>query len=189
MMCLLTFQKKHIVWKSLKISHLILAFSFNICPIKIDLYSNTVWLQALRFSKTRQIDYFDISNKHSKYEHIAHLAGNVEWDFFCDFQTSWRSLIIQMRQCAWFSTTVLPRDCYTRIKPLKKKSKILIISVKLIFSSSRTFTFLCVHPGPNANESGLKGVCFWVVMIDVAFITTLYHPVFSHANCNLLGDT
>ena len=88
MMCLLTFQKKHIVWKSLKISHLILAFSFNICPIKIDLYINTVWLQALRFSKTRQIDYFDISNKHSKYEHIAHLAGNVEWDFFCDFQTS-----------------------------------------------------------------------------------------------------
>ena len=83
MMCLLTFQKKHIVWKSLKMSHLILAFSFNICPIKIDLYSNTVWLQALRFSKTRQMDYFDIS-----YEHIAHFAGNVEWDFFCDFQTS-----------------------------------------------------------------------------------------------------
>ena len=33
----------HIVWKLLKMSHLILAFSTNFCPIKTDLSGNTVW--------------------------------------------------------------------------------------------------------------------------------------------------
>ena len=51
----------HIVWKSLKMSHLnvwILAFSTNFCPIKADLSGNTVWPQALRFQKLAKIDHF-----------------------------------------------------------------------------------------------------------------------------------
>ena len=40
-------------------------------------------------------------------------------------------------------------------KTSEEKSKILIISVKLIFSHFH----ISLCPGPNANESGLKGVC------------------------------
>ena len=56
----------HSVWKLLKMSHLnisILAFSTNLCPIKLDLSGNTV--------------------------NIARFARNVKCDFFCDFQTLW----------------------------------------------------------------------------------------------------
>ena len=55
-------------------SFLNLAFSTNFCPIKTDLSGNTVWpkLQVFKNSPNGQF-----------------LARNIEWDFFCDFQTSW----------------------------------------------------------------------------------------------------
>ena len=37
---------------------LILAFSTNFCPIKIDLSGNTVWPQVVVLQKSRQIDHF-----------------------------------------------------------------------------------------------------------------------------------
>ena len=52
---------KHIVWKLLKMSHLIfliLAFSTNFCPIKIDLSGNTVWPQASDFQKLAKMEHF-----------------------------------------------------------------------------------------------------------------------------------
>ena len=48
----------------------ILSFSTNFCPIKSDLSGNTVWPQL-------------------KNVNVARFARNVEWDFFCDFQTQW----------------------------------------------------------------------------------------------------
>ena len=51
----------HVVWKSLKMSHLnflILAFSTNFCPIKIELSGNTVWPQALDFQKFAKLTFF-----------------------------------------------------------------------------------------------------------------------------------
>ena len=54
------FYYSHSVWKSFKVSHLILlvfAISVNFCPIKIDLSGNTVWPQALGFQNLVKIDY------------------------------------------------------------------------------------------------------------------------------------
>ena len=43
---------------------------------------------SLKFSKTRQIDYF----WHFYWNvNVARFARNIEWDFFCDFQTMWNS--------------------------------------------------------------------------------------------------
>ena len=41
-----------------KCRFLILAFSTNFCPIKIDLYGNTVWPQASGFQKLAKMDHF-----------------------------------------------------------------------------------------------------------------------------------
>ena len=56
---LILLQHLHIVWKLLKMSHLIfliLAFLTNFCPIKTDLSGNTVWQQALGFQKLAKMD-------------------------------------------------------------------------------------------------------------------------------------
>ena len=53
--------RMHIVWKSLKMSHLnflILAFSTNFCPIKTDMSGNTVWPQASGFQKLAKMEHF-----------------------------------------------------------------------------------------------------------------------------------
>ena len=49
---------KHIVYKLIKMSHWILAFSTNFCPIKTDLFGNTIWPQASRFQKLAKMDHF-----------------------------------------------------------------------------------------------------------------------------------
>ena len=77
----------HSVWKSPKMSHLsfwILAFSTNFWPIKTDLSGNPVWPQALDFQK---FVIFAILGIFDQNVNIARFARNVEWDFFCDFQT------------------------------------------------------------------------------------------------------
>ena len=51
----------HSVWKSSKMSYLnfwILAFSANFCPIKTDLYGNTVWPQVSGFQKLAKMVHF-----------------------------------------------------------------------------------------------------------------------------------
>ena len=72
-----------------KMSHLnfsILAFSTNFCSIKTDMFGNTVWPQASGFKKTRQNEHFyELLSTQNAY--VACLARNVEWEFFCDFQT------------------------------------------------------------------------------------------------------
>ena len=80
----------HIVWKLLKMSRLNFGISTNICPIKNDLSGNTVWPQASGFQKLVKIDYFFcIFNEllSTQNVNVARFARNVEWDFFCDFQT------------------------------------------------------------------------------------------------------
>ena len=58
----------------------------NFCPIKIDLSGNTVWPQASRFKK---LSIFGIFNRllSTQNVNVVRFAHNVEWDFFCDFQT------------------------------------------------------------------------------------------------------
>ena len=54
----------YIVWKLLKMSHLnfflILAFSTNFAPVKIDLSGNTVWPQASGFQNSPKWTIFGI---------------------------------------------------------------------------------------------------------------------------------
>ena len=92
-------QTKHFfiqnVWKSPKISHLsfsILAFSTNICPIKIDLSGTTVWPQVSSLKKVVKIDYFWLF-----------------WWTFVHSKCKRSSLRSQcwMRPFRWFSNTVI----------------------------------------------------------------------------------
>ena len=53
-------QKSYSVWKSPKMSHLILVFSTNFCPIKSGLSGNTSWLA--RFARNVEWDFFLFSN-------------------------------------------------------------------------------------------------------------------------------
>ena len=66
----------------------LLSFS-NFCPFKVNLFSNTVWLQASIYQKLAKIDQFWHFYELSLTQKIckARFARNVEWDFFCDFQT------------------------------------------------------------------------------------------------------
>ena len=52
--------------------------------MKTDLSGNTVWPQASGFQKLVKMTIFGIFNELLS---TARFARNVEWDFFCDFQT------------------------------------------------------------------------------------------------------
>ena len=66
------------------------SFNFGIfthfCPIIINLSGSTIWLQALAFQKVAKLTIFNqlLSSQNVT---VARFACNVEWDFFCDFQT------------------------------------------------------------------------------------------------------
>ena len=96
-----TTKVRHIVWKLLKMSHWIslkiLAFSTNFCPNKTDLSGNTVWPQASGFQKLAKLTIFGIFNEllSTQNVNVARFARNVEWDFFCDFQTACINSIFQ----------------------------------------------------------------------------------------------
>ena len=99
----------HIVWKILKMSHLnfwILAFSPNFCPIKTDLSGNTVWPQASGFQKPSKWTILGIFNQllSTQNVNVARFAHNVEWDFFCDFQTSKKCWVIHFGFVYFLST-------------------------------------------------------------------------------------
>ena len=84
-------QLAHSVWKLLKMSHLdfsILTFSTIFYPIKSDLSGNTVWPQPSGFQKLAKWTIFGIFNELLATQNV-NLTCNVEWDFFCDFQTLW----------------------------------------------------------------------------------------------------
>ena len=69
---------------------LVLAFSTNFCPIKSDLSGNTVGPQASGFQKlVKMDDFFFIFYQllSTQNVNVARFARNVEWYFFCDFQT------------------------------------------------------------------------------------------------------
>ena len=55
---------------------------------------NTVWPQASDFQKLAKMAIFGIFNKllSAKNDDVARFARNVEWDFFCDFQTPWSTI-------------------------------------------------------------------------------------------------
>ena len=69
-----------------------LAFFINICPIKIEMYDNSVDLKVPGFQKLPKIDHFCTLNEllSTQNVNLARFARNVEWDFFL-----------------WFSNTVL----------------------------------------------------------------------------------
>ena len=77
----------------------IMALFTIFCPIKIDLSSNTVWLQALRFQKLAKLSIFGIFNEllSTQNVNVARFARIIEWDFFCDFQTQWFFLTLDLR--------------------------------------------------------------------------------------------
>ena len=68
-----------------------LVFSTNFCLIKADLSGNTVWPQVSGFQKLAKLTIYCLSNKllSTQNVNVARFARNVEWDFFCDFQTQW----------------------------------------------------------------------------------------------------
>ena len=73
-------------------SHLnfwILAFSTNFCPIKSDLFDRKLQF----FKNSPKLTIFAIFDEllSTQNVNIARFARNVEWDFFCDFQTQWSS--------------------------------------------------------------------------------------------------
>ena len=63
----------------------ILAFSTNFCPIRTVLSGNTVWPQASGFQKLAKLTIF--WHFLSTFVHSKCKRNNVEWDFFCYFQT------------------------------------------------------------------------------------------------------
>ena len=73
----------HIVWKLPKSLIWILVFSNNFCPIKIDLSGRLVTL-------------FDHNLQLFKNVNVARFAHNVEWDFFCEFQTPWNGELLSL---------------------------------------------------------------------------------------------
>ena len=88
------FHNFHIVWKSLKMSHLnfkILAFSTNFCTFKSDLSGNTNWPKVEVFKDSPKLTIFGIFCilLFTQNVNIARFARNVEWNSFLDFQTQW----------------------------------------------------------------------------------------------------
>ena len=67
----------------------ILAIFTNFCPIKIDLSGNTVWRKLQVFKNSSKLTIFGIYNQllATQNVNVARFARNVDWDFFCDFQT------------------------------------------------------------------------------------------------------
>ena len=86
------FGSYHSVWKSTKMSHLnfwILAFSTNFCLITI---LKTLFDRKLQFFKNSpKWTIFGIFNYllSTRNVNVARFARNVEWGFFCNFQTPW----------------------------------------------------------------------------------------------------
>ena len=74
----------------------ILAFSTNFWPIKTDMSGNSVWPQALGFQKLAKLSIFGIFNEllSTQNVNVARFDRNVEWHFFCDFQTPWAAGIV-----------------------------------------------------------------------------------------------
>ena len=82
-------RKVHIVWKLLKMSHLnyqILAFSTKVTCL-VTLFDRKLQI----FKNSPKWTTFGIFNLLLSIQNasIARFARNVEWDFFCDFQTTW----------------------------------------------------------------------------------------------------
>ena len=70
-----------------KLSHFYFFGIFHqFCCIEIDLSGKTVWPQILGFQKVAKLTILQLSTQNVN---LARFARNVEWDFFCDFQTHW----------------------------------------------------------------------------------------------------
>ena len=67
-------------------SHLILAFFTNFCPIENDLSGNTFWRKALVFKISSKLTGFFFWHFWWTFVDRKLNARNVECDFFCDFQ-------------------------------------------------------------------------------------------------------
>ena len=70
----------HIVWKNT----LSVSFEFWHFPSIFVLLKLTVWQHVFGFQKFALLAIFCIFNGNVN---VARFARNVEWDFFCDFQT------------------------------------------------------------------------------------------------------
>ena len=93
----------HNVWKLLIMSHLnffILAFSSIFVQSKLSTPS-TVWPSG--FQKTRQNWPFFDELLSTQDVNVDRFARNIEWDFFCDFQTPWGFPIsVSWMHCVFF---------------------------------------------------------------------------------------
>ena len=68
----------------------VLAFSTNFVLLKSDLSgNNTNWPQTSGLQNLTKMDHFGIFNElfFTQNVNVARFARNVEWDFFCNFQT------------------------------------------------------------------------------------------------------
>ena len=90
-----TLRRLHSVWISPKMSHL--NFEFWHFPSIFDLLKLTCLVTLFDrklhvFKKLAKMDhFFAFFNEHLSTQNVnvARFARNVEWDFFCDFQTPW----------------------------------------------------------------------------------------------------
>ena len=105
---------RHIVWKLLKMSHLkmsILPFSTNFSSFESDLSGNNFWPQASGFQKLAKMKYF-------WHSWLDFFARNVQWDFFCDFQTS----------CVCFSLCDFSTTAFGHYLAFRAFSRALVLS-------------------------------------------------------------
>ena len=91
----INFNLIHIVWKSPKMSHFSnMAYFTNICPINMS--GNTVWPQAIFFSKTEKLTILSTQNVN-----IACFARNIECDFFCAFSNTVMNFVPKINIANW----------------------------------------------------------------------------------------
>ena len=85
----------HSVWKSPKMSHLNFSIFWHFSPIFVLLKLTclvTLFDRKLQvFKNSSKWTIFGIFNQllSTQNVNVARFARNVEWDFFCDFQTPW----------------------------------------------------------------------------------------------------
>ena len=80
---------KVLLKQSYQRNHYILAFSINFCPIENGLSGNTVRLKDLGFQKVAKMNHFWHWIWSTRNVKKPRFDRNVDWVFFCDFQTPW----------------------------------------------------------------------------------------------------
>ena len=122
----------HIVWKLLKVSHL--NFYFWHFPPNLSCLVTLFDRKLQIFKNSPKWTILGIFNKllSTQNVNVARFAHNVEWDFFCDFQTPCPRLLFSLRKTIsttfvlftsfynFFPTFEIPQDAKKKIVKLNE---------------------------------------------------------------------